>query len=499
MSSATDSGTPAPNIAPATQIIPSIGLDGKPTTPAAPSIDNGGDHFPTGAAVMVAIVAAIAAVFIGYKLYSWAHRRWRAPDDADEPPELETRGLKSPISPSFATLPSQMSLAYNGRSMSGFDMGRGRQESWGGDSWAASEKGEFSPPFAGSPNPPGSPRDGSPGSANGSRASLNAFPTSGSRASFSGTMMGMPRRSFYSSSASGSQLLHTRAASTFSVSSPGLAGSATVRDFPSGNRISGAPHNPHSRIEVIPPSPLAPPPGTVIATDKSTLDFAPSSGIGLGGASTNDEWFAATQVAQAGDVEERLNPAFDGSYAPQQLQQGGYYTHPQHDPYHQQHSFPPSTPSSSSSSRRTSSSVPRSAAAALGSQPSKPRSHPQLRAQAQQSQHPVGPPRSASASTSANSSDSNLSSGSVASFAPPVPSASAPHPPHPHPQHAARAPPSLKVRTSSLAGPANVIVASPVQEEEPKSPLEKLQMRAEREARGLSLDSLGRDEHEQSR
>lgn len=87
--------------------------------------------------------------------------------------------------------------------------------------------------------------------------------SSASRASMSSSSAGAPRRNLYGANAH--------------VNGPQL------RSLPSSTRLSGAPHAPHSRIDIIPPLPLAPPPGQVISTDKSTLDFAPSSGIGREG------------------------------------------------------------------------------------------------------------------------------------------------------------------------------------------------------------------------
>lgn len=65
---------------------------------------------------------------------------------------------------------------------------------------------------------------------------------------------------------------------------PNALGQMSTRPMPggSGPRISGAPHNPRTRLEIVPPLPLAPPPGAVISTGKSTLDFAPDAGIGAG-------------------------------------------------------------------------------------------------------------------------------------------------------------------------------------------------------------------------
>ena len=407
--------------------------------------------------------------WIAYKLYRWRNRSWRRSYVDDEPPMPDDSmyGLaKSPIGGTFATLPSQMSLAFNGgsgpggadsmgrRSVSGMGtLARSRQASWGGDSWGGFEKGgdvSPSPPYAGTPIPPGTPpgrEDDLLGSANGSRASLGGFPTSSSsRVSFgAGPAPGMPRRSFYSSSAVASTLHNSRTNSTFSSSNPHAS---NARDFPSGNRIVGAPHSPASRIEVVPPSPLAPPPGSVIATDRSTLDFAPSSGIGRGGPAHEigtDGWFAQ-------DEQEHLAPESDASYSarsPQALV-------PRQQQQQQQHAFPPSA-SSSGGSSRGSSSVPRPAA-----QRAKRPSNANLRTEA-----------------SANSSDSNLSSASAGSF-----------PPHAH----MALPPPVGAGSSSSRGPHPPLAVRTSnlglrETAEPRSPLEKLQMRAEREAKGLSRRS----------
>ncbi|GAA5904868.1 hypothetical protein JCM6882_003227 [Rhodosporidiobolus microsporus] len=518
----------------ATQVVPSIGLDGQPTTSPSPSEDNGGDTFPTAAAVVIAIIAAVVVLFAGYKLYKWSHR-WRASANESEPLP-EARGFSAPRSPAggaFVSLPSQMSMAFNGgnggggmdsmgrRSNSGFgSMARSRQASWGGDSWGGGygygEKGDLtpSPPFGGTPLPPGTPtsREGSPGphgGANDSRGSLANFPSSGTlppsstRNSLGPTV---PRRSYYSSSASGPQLLHSRTASSFS-SSPLLGstsgGGGGISQFPSGNRLAGAPHNPHSRIEVVPPLPLAPPPGTVIATDKSTLDFAPSSGIGKDGqAQGAEEWLniveAAGKHGGAGDVQERLNPAFDGAY--HTTVSHSAYPHPHHQqqqPHYPPHSFPPPAPASSSGGSSRSSAAPAPAPGqrgTTGGRRSVPNlrgapSNPALAAVARQ-QHPHPPPHASSstassASVSANSSDSNLSSsGSYSHSAGPrgarAGAASAARPP-------------IAVNTA-LARSAAAVDVGGVGADEPRSPLEKLQREMERQAgeRGLRLPVQGR-------
>ncbi|GAA5859358.1 hypothetical protein JCM1840_004578 [Sporobolomyces johnsonii] len=450
-SASASANSTVPYVPPATQIVPSVGLDGSAVaTGGSTASDNGGNDFPTAAIVVVAIVAGIVGIFIAYKVYVWSYRYCRNADD--ETPLPETRALAGGLSPQggtgFVSLPSQLSFAYGGGAdsmgrMSGSRLGlaQSRQGSWGGDSWIGekAEKGELSPPFASSPMPPGSPisRDGSPGGPNGSRASLNAFPTSSTRNSLAPSF---PRRSY----ASGSQplLIHSRTSSSFS----------SGHLLPSGNRISGAPHNPHSRIEVVPPMPLAPPPGNIVATDKSTLDFAPSSGVGRApGGDGPEEWLDLSSVGH-----EKLNPTYDGDYvrAPQQ------------------HSFPPSVPSAPSSSASSSSQGQRRAA---------PRGRPSQPTLGQASTGPGAPFSSsatrdpsasasatASARASPNSSESNLTSSSR-SRAPP--------------------PPPLSLNTSTHSASNSVSTSEDGGESGPRSPLEKLQRRMEREARGLSMQS----------
>lgn len=144
--------------------------------------------------------------------------------------------------------PSLMSLAYfeGRRSASALDMYssgpptmRQREESWGGDSFG--EKEGWSP--------------------NGS-ASVLHMGTATSRQSLASSAAGGAggaKRSFYGAGAA--------------VNGPQL------RQQASSTRLNGAPHAPHSRIDIVPPLPLAPHPGTIIAMDRATLDFAPSSSV----------------------------------------------------------------------------------------------------------------------------------------------------------------------------------------------------------------------------
>lgn len=478
----------------ATQVVPSLGLNGQPTTTPAPSEDNGGDTFPLAAIAILVIVLGIAGLVFAYKLYRWCYLRAQRAQAIEDFYGPDTR--RSPGPGGFASLPSQISLGQGGgfdstgrRSMSGFGGGgvRNRQMSWGGDSWgggampAGKEGGDFSPPQQGSREASPGPYDAS------SRNSLAGFPSYSSRTSLGGPPP--PRRGgIYSSSASGSQILSpTRTLSSFSSPYLGPSASSSFNSqqqqfFPSGNRLAGAPHSIHSRIEVVPPSPLAPPPGQVIATDKSTLDFAPSSGIGrgnaifggavpvpvsamaaaaptavappimasssgsgasLGGNQNSDEWDLITGE----EAQERLDPAFDAT-----------------TPYSVAPSLSPIIPPSSSSS--SSSSV--------------------------MSLTDARPPPAAAIATAVPSSSPYHDSSAPTAFAQ-DPDPSRPSPPR---AGATRHPRLASIDTGGAFVPPAVSRARAVDDDEddddvgaggPKSPLEKLQMQVERERKGLSL------------
>ncbi|GAA6058810.1 hypothetical protein JCM10212_001926 [Sporobolomyces blumeae] len=463
-SSASDTGVYIP---PATQIVPSIGLDGKPvSTGTGQTSDNGPNDFPAAAIAIISIVAGLIALFIGYKLYVWLHDHLRRQGEEDALPE--TRALAGGgISPgaggigAFASLPSQASfgVAAGGlgsmagrRSESAFGMyGRSRQPSWGG-----SEKGDFSPPFPYGGTPvPGSDisRGGSPNS-DASRPSPSPFPTSSTRGSLGAPSY--PRRSY----TSGSQpiLMHSRTTSSFS----------SGQLMPSGNRISGAPHNPHSRIEVVPPMPLAPPPGTVVQTDKSTLDFAPSAGIGQADdGNAAEEWLNLAAVPGASQ-QETLHDA----YHPNQFTSG---SSPLPNSYSSNFgafpartaAFPPPVPSGSGSTS------PRERTRSRPSQPDlrstivPPSSSSTTRSPATQS----GP---SSIQPSPTSSESSLGGGGIGG-----PNRAMPPPPLHLPHHSS----STSLATSdesSLGGGIEGMSG-------PRSPLDNLQRRIEREARGLSM------------
>jgi len=416
-----------------------VGLDGKPISTGGTTSDNGGNEFPTAAIVIISVVCGLVALFIAYKIYVWTYGCFRHQrDDDDALPE--TRALAGGNSPgAFATLPSQASFAppVGAGSMAGRrsesalgSYGRSRQASWGGDSWGAFEKGDLSPsyPYAGTPTGPGSDisRGGSPTS-DAARLTPSPFPNSSTRGSLAPSF---PRRSY----TSGSQplLIHSRTASSFS--SGGL--------LSSGNRIAGAPHNPHSRIEVVPPAPLAPPPGAIVQTDRTTLDFAPSAGIGRG--ETNDtaeEW-----LNLANSNQETLNSQYDGSYA--------YHSNSLPSPRH--HAFPPSPQSGPSSASSSSSRI--------RGRPSLPHLRPSLSGPIPSN---LSSPRDLSASTSGSGRPSpNSSEASLPAVAG---------------RKRAAPPPPVKLHSATNS------VSTSDESQGERSPLDKLQRRMEREARGLSM------------
>lgn len=434
--SASDTG---PYIPPATQIVPTIGLDGKPiTTGARSSTDNGGNEFPTAAIVIIAIIAGLIAFFVAYKVYVWTYGCFRSQrDDDDALPE--TRALAGGNSPGpFATLPSQASFApplgagsmAGRRSESAFgSYGRSRQASWGGESWGAFEKGDLSPSYPDAATPAGAESDisrgGSPIS-DAARLTPSPFPNSSTRGSLAPSY---PRRSY----TAGSQplLVHSRTASSFS--SGGL--------LSSGNRIAGAPHNPHSRIEVVPPAPLAPHAGAIVQTDRTTLDFAPSIGIGRrDNSETAEEWLNSANIEQ-----ETLNRHYDGTHA--------YQSNSLPSPRNR--AFPPSTgpgPTSSGSSS------PR-----MRGRPSLPHLRPSGPVPSN-----LSSPRDFSTSTSGSGRPSpNSSEASLGNRAPPLP---------PVKLHSV-----TQLASTSDEGQAE------------RSPLEQLQRRMERESRGLSLQGQTSD------
>ncbi|KAM0790863.1 hypothetical protein ACM66B_004704 [Microbotryomycetes sp. NB124-2] len=271
------SSTPVTPVAGSEQIVPE-------TTAGADSSSNSSadSDFPVAAIALVSIVAGIAALFIVYKLYRWHYRRSRV----DQSPLPETR---LPAMASMGTLGGGSGgFGQHSRSMSAIGLlsaaassGRQRQESWAGES-SLNEKDWSPTPSPGTLSPP-------PGvltfdaSNNGSNGSLSGMNTAASRASLASSVgpHGAPRRSFYGNNAH-------------------VGSGPFLRSMPSSSRLNGAPHSPHSRIAITPPAPLAPPPGTVVAKTKSSLDFAPSSGIDSGALSHLE-----SALASVGDLSKQ--------------------------------------------------------------------------------------------------------------------------------------------------------------------------------------------------
>lgn len=224
--------------------------------------------------------------------------------------------------------------------------GRQREQSWGGQGekeWPLSPQGGSS----GTMSPEAISRGGSPiypsfDSRNASRASFSGLGSpmspggmnsSNSRASMASSFtQSAPRRSLYGLNAhsSGPQLR-----------SPTL---------PPTTRIAGAPHAAHTRVDIVPPLPLAPPPGTVVSMDKKTLAFAPSSGIGKDGELVNLEapFGEGHSFPPPRQHSGTATPSSSGS-SPHRSSARGYGQG--HLPTHSSSSSHPSTSSSHSSAR----------------------------------------------------------------------------------------------------------------------------------------------------
>ncbi|ORY89098.1 hypothetical protein BCR35DRAFT_300903 [Leucosporidium creatinivorum] len=313
-SAAASSSTSRTNTYP---LVTTAGLQTIPNaTNTSSAAASGNPSFPIAAIAVVAIVGGLVAIFIAYRLYVWSFRRCalRGKNPLPEA-RLAGQGSMSPLvagGAGMGSAPSQMSMAFvdgGRRSVSalGFS-GRAREESWGGENYLGAGGQDWSPNGSSGAVSPLSPagaisREGSPiypnfnnDSRTGSRGSLSGMAgmnSSASRASMASSL-GAPRRSLYGINAH--------------VNGP------QMRSLPSTNRLSGAPHAPHSRIDIIPPLPLAPPPGQVIPTDKSTLDFAPSSGIGKDGELIN----LAAPFGEASRPEAHLYPSVGHSFPPHQ-------------------------------------------------------------------------------------------------------------------------------------------------------------------------------------
>ncbi|KDE09396.1 hypothetical protein MVLG_00302 [Microbotryum lychnidis-dioicae p1A1 Lamole] len=253
--------------APAAQVVPST-----PPGTSRTKTDAGGTNFPTAAVVVVVILCALVGILVAYKIYAWWYRRKHryvvplpdvrpsaAPMSSLEPGGALGGGVPR-ASSTYGLMPGAASL------------GRVRESSW------ATEDGlsEAWTPSSGMNNSPGRTSPGTPTSMQPHSALTSRPPSPFGMPSPDGTVLpsSASRASF--SSASGTRR-HLMFGANSVVNAP-----HQVRTQPSSSRLSGAPHALHSRIDIVPPTPLAPHPGSVIAMDKATLDFAPSSGIGDG-------------------------------------------------------------------------------------------------------------------------------------------------------------------------------------------------------------------------
>lgn len=100
---------------------------------------------------------------------------------------------------------------------------------------------------------------------------------------------------------------------------PSISSSASISAMNNTSRsprMSGAPHSPFSRIEIVPPQPLGPPPGSVVAADRSTLAFSTRSGISGGdgnaspGGADDDKLFDPDSIMKRDQDREQKQREF---------------------------------------------------------------------------------------------------------------------------------------------------------------------------------------------
>lgn len=357
---ASSTNTVVNSISGSPQVVP-VGTDASSSNTGT-DVSSGPKAFPIAAIAVIAIIGGVIFIFASYKIYVWSYRRSRRNQEPSNP-YPEARPLAGNHNNSngngggvggINSAGSRMSMAFgNGTGEGGFGsvwhackrnstMGYGTgNEMWANGSsvsnlektYGASQEKEgvyddLGLPGdrhsrSGSHTPVGyHSREGSPfgrevgnssrenstsefGAGTGAaydRRSIGTFPSRNSMISSPQSQ----RRSLYGSSYNGPQ----------------------VRSVSATSRLSGAPHAPHSRIDIVPPLPLGPPPGATMATDKSTIQFSSLSGIG--GGLQSEDWF----INSAGQRQSVLmsgegipNPHFDGSHDPSRNSS--------------QHSFPP--------------------------------------------------------------------------------------------------------------------------------------------------------------
>lgn len=311
---------------------PVVTTTAQQVVPSTPSSATGGihtTHVNIPGLVVGLVAGLIVATLVAYKLYVYVYRRRQAKNSAPLPEaRAPLAGQPSPGMSQVWGNPSSEGELRTARSMAFSD-------NWGGSSsslaaereYSNSSLGAFTPVPSGSgantPTSPTSPgRGGSPdGYAHDSVGRL------GTTSPWDRGSISMGQRRAYGKP---------------------FSGAPQLKSLPSSTRLSGAPHSPHSRIGIIAPLPLAPPPGAVISTDKSTLGFAPSSGIGDAPATgSRDHWFTS-----AGGSRERTpdhihqsqrNSTYDGTYSESQISpREPHSSRSTSSPGASQHSFPPS-------------------------------------------------------------------------------------------------------------------------------------------------------------
>jgi hypothetical protein len=236
-----------------------------PTATLVPSESVASDHhgIPVVAVIILAIAGGLIGLFVLWRLYKAVWRFRHSKETSLLPRSVHSRDMTSHRQSSSALLPfaaqSETSLNALARPYYRFrDSG-----SFSTLSHHPDEKGSDSPE---SPSTPSS-------------ATLLAAGSPEVRPDLNSNMSTNYLRSNVSRQSMSSIASPAPSNSRASVISNGQRRSG-VQSFAGSNRLSGAPHSPYSRVEIVPPQPLGVIGNSVVATDKATLNFSDQSGIG---------------------------------------------------------------------------------------------------------------------------------------------------------------------------------------------------------------------------
>lgn len=223
----------------------------------SPDVDEYNNDTPILAIIVLSITGAIAGVYFGYRIYKflWRRRHLTQPFLTSEDIQEERKEERKKEPP-----PGYASGAYI---LAGSDYNvAGRVNNPG--SIGNRSPSPYTPPDDSDLGSPISPHD-----------NMSPFPYSGSRGAF-----GSSGASFLGPNATSNRPRYSTV--PHSGSSAASISNASTSGPTRTPKLSGAPHSPYTRFEIVPPQPLGAPPGSVVAADKSTLAFSAKSGLSGG-------------------------------------------------------------------------------------------------------------------------------------------------------------------------------------------------------------------------